>query len=181
MKYPVLHVRRNAGRDAPGLYPEAHGAPIEHPARETPEPEKRRRAPRRGSALQNELRGRLVFIVVLILAIAAFAILRYGQRQPQDHATLSGWQIALRATAVDGSLSAMVGFSPQGRQGEALTASVRFHLPESGAEALLTVPLDQRQPVARAVLPLVGGERQLQAEVRIDGASAVLAVRLPQP
>ena len=174
MKYPVLRIHKDAGHDSPGLY---RGAPEGEPERREPP-----RPRRRGAIVGSLLAGRLTFIAVLILVIGAFAILRFLPSRRADRATLSGWQVALGAAVVDGSLSASLTFVPRGEQArQASAASVRFFLPETGGEARVGETLEQGQVVARAVLPLTGVERRLQAQVRIAGATAVLTTVIHQP
>ncbi|HET6485861.1 MAG TPA: hypothetical protein VFH83_05550 [Spirochaetia bacterium] len=186
MKPPMLRVRRDAGRDSPGLYrvgSEGEPAAGERDRRREDERAREpRRSGRRGAVVGSLLAGRLTFIAVLVLVIGAFALLRFAGNRKPDRATLSGWQVSLSATVVDGSLSASLSFRPRGRQARpAAAASVRFFLPETGGEARVGETLVQDPVVARVVLPLTGVEKRLQADVRIAGATATLSASIRQP
>jgi hypothetical protein len=132
----------------------------------------RGRTPRRG--------GISVLFPVLIIALAAIVIFRFtGRTDGQD--SISGYRAVLRADPYDSSLLVSVSLTPPARSSGDGSVTVRFSLPDTGEELIVSSALAGELPVVRGKMHYTGKEKSVRAEVRIAGQSKTLVTSIRAP
>jgi hypothetical protein len=127
-------------------------------------------------------RGRISpLFPVLLIAVAAIFIIRTmsGSRGGES---IAGYGATLRADPYEGSLLVSVSFKPPTRRpAVAPTATVRFILPDTGEELILSGDLAGEAPAIRGKMHYTGKEKSIKAEVRIGSQTKTLTASIRPP
>ncbi len=176
-KPPILHIKKDAEKDVEFYYSREKRLMMESA------PKSReikgffsglfRRGGRGG-------RGLSPLFPVFIAALAIVLVFRFAP-QPAHRAEIAGFQAVLRASIYGDSLLVSVSFDrgqgPDTRTAE--NAFVRFMLPDTREELLVSQQLSEDVTVLRGSMPYSGGEKRILAEVRVAGTAKTLALKLP--
>jgi hypothetical protein len=177
MKPPELKVKKDAERDV-----------VFHYSRE--ERLAMASAPRGPKTVSGDFfrgffrRGRLPFLLPLLLVALAIVVLPRLVARSSSRATLSGYEAVLRVSPYADALLVSVTFTPgtgQKRPAEAPTASVTFDLPDTGERLLLSEVLGDGPSTIRGKMKYIGKERKLTAQVRVGEKAASLSLGLKKP
>ncbi len=124
---------------------------------------------------------------VLIIVLAAIMVFRFVGR-PADQAAISRFSVTLRASPYKDSLQVSVSFAP--RTGGArpapsepvpATATVRFILPDTGQELIVSDPVVEEGFVLRGRMQYTGKEKSLKAEIRVGKETKTLSTAVRPP
>jgi hypothetical protein len=174
---PILRIKKDAERDVEYYYNREKR--LEMPSA----PRNREMKSFFSGLFSRKRRGMLSPIFpVLVAVLAMVLIFRYVVSRPSNRAQIDGYQAVLRASVYKDSVLASVSLKPgRADAGSSQDAMVRFTLPDTSEEALVSGILSGQETVLRAALPYKGVEKQIVAVVRVDGEAKKLVLAFPSP
>ncbi len=134
----------------------------------------------RGSSRRG--RGRFSpLLPVLVIAIAVVFVVKFSGRSPSP-AGIAGYGAVLRADPFESSLLVSVSFTPPAKAPAVpQSATVRFQLPDTKEELIVSGELSGDAPAIRAKMHYTGKEKTITAEVRIGDQVKTLSASIRRP
>jgi hypothetical protein len=172
MKHPILRVKKDSARDLEFLYDR--------------EERLARKSPPRGARMAGGFfrtffrRGRFSFFPILVVVLAVFVLFRIFPRT-SDHASFAGWDAVLAVIPHEDALLVSVSFARGPRGVTAPSASVRFQLPDTGAQAFVSETLSADHSTLRARMAYTGKEKRVVAEVKLGETAGTLSTGVKKP